>query len=149
MHLPGLPKPSPLRSMKYIPFVSSPISSASDESASSGESLPLQPHYSPGTPNLIQSQLVLPAWVTAVRALLRDRSTPANRLKEQHSTAAPITSEKMHRDLVVWSARVASTERELRFILQELKAEGLGIEDVLLAIQEDQDYQVVERLWMK
>jgi hypothetical protein len=48
-----------------------------------------------------------------------------------------------------WSARVASAERELRFILQDLKAEGVKFEDVLLAIQEEQDYQTVERLWMK
>ena len=48
-----------------------------------------------------------------------------------------------------WSARLASTERELRFILQDLKAEGLGIDDVLLAVQEEEDYQVVERLWLK
>jgi hypothetical protein len=135
--------------MKPFPFISSPISPASDDSAPSGESLPPQPHYFPDTPDLAQNQLILPAWVYAMRALLCDRCIPANKLQEQHTLAAPITSEKMHRDLVEWSARVASTERELRFILQNLKAEGLGIGDVLLAIQEEQDQQVVEQLWMK
>jgi len=32
--------------------------------------------------------------------------------------------------------------------MQDLKAEGVGFEDLLLAIQEEQDYLVVERLWM-
>jgi hypothetical protein len=149
MHCTRLSKPSPLRTVKHNSLISSPISPVSDESASSGESLPLQPHRSPDAPDLAQNQLVLPAWVSSMRALLCDRFTPANKLQEQHTSTAHITSEKMHRDLMEWSARVASTERELRFILQDLKTGGLGIEDVLLAIQEEQDHQVVERLWMK
>jgi len=152
MHFPRLSKPSPLQSMKHYQPISSPISPTSDESASSDESHLLQPahqpHYFPGAPNLLQCQLVVPVWATSMRSLLYERATPANRLEEQHTLAAPITSEKRHRELMEWSARVASTERELRSIMQDLKAEGVGFEDVLLAIQEEQDYLVVERLWM-
>jgi hypothetical protein len=149
MHLPRLSKPSTLRSVNHNPLMSSPASPTSEEGASSDGCTSLQPHYPLGAPFLIQSQLVLPAWVSSMRALLRDRFIPANKLQEQHSSAAPITSEQRHRDLMEWSARVASAERELRFILQDLKAEGVRFEDVLLAIQEEQDYQAVERLWMK
>jgi len=152
MHFPRLSKPSPLQSTRHYQPISSPISPTSDESASADESHlsqpALQPHQTPGAPNLLQCQLVVPVWATSLRSLLRDRATPANRLEEQHTLGAPITSEKRHRELMEWSARVASTERELRFIIQDLKAEGVGFKVVLLAIQQEQDYHVVERLWM-
>ena len=128
------------------------MSPTSGEGVSSDESHllqpSLQPHHFPGAPKLLQCQLVIPVWATSMRSLLRDRATPATKLEEQHTLAAPITSTKRHRELMEWSARVASTERELRSIMQDLKAEGVGFEDLLLAIQEEQDYLVVERLWM-
>jgi hypothetical protein len=64
-------------------------------------------------------------------------------------SAAPITSEKMHRDLVEWSARVGSTERELRALLRDLMGEGVDLAGALVAIQEEEDVLVVERLWMR
>jgi hypothetical protein len=65
-------------------------------------------------------------------------------------SAAPITSEKMHRDLVEWSARVGSIERELRTLLRRLMGEGVDLAGALVAIQEEEeDVLVVERLWMR
>jgi hypothetical protein len=149
MHFPRLSKPTPLPSMKHGSFVDTPISPVSDKSASSGESLQFLPHRSPDVPDLAQNQLFPPAWVSSMRALLRDRSSPANKLQEQHTSAAPITSEKMHRDLVEWSARVGSIERELRALLRELMGEGVDLAGALVAIQEEEDVLVVERLWSR
>lgn len=152
MHFPRLSKPSPLQSMKHHQPISPPIS-RSDESASSDESHllqpALQPHHLPSAPNLLQCQLVFPVWATSVRSLLCERATPASRLKEQHTSGAPITSVKRHREVVEWSARVASIERELRFVLRDLVAAGLELEGILTAIQEEQDILVVKRLWME
>jgi hypothetical protein len=135
--------------MKYNQLISSPASPTSDESVSSGESTPVQPHYPPVTLDHVQSELALPPWVSSMRALLRERSAPALKLQEQQSSATPIASEKRHRELVEWSARVASIERELKSLMRDLATEGVGPEYILLAFQEEQDVQVVRRLSME
>jgi hypothetical protein len=135
--------------MKYNQLISSPASPTSDESVSSGESTPVQPHYPPVTLDHVQSELALPPWVSSMRALLRERSAPALKLQEQQSSATPIASEKRHRELVEWSARVASIERELAALLRDLMGEGVNLAGALVAIQEEEDAQVIERLWMK
>jgi hypothetical protein len=109
----------------------------------------LQPHLPLNTPPPYPNQQSLPAWVSSLRFLLQDRAIPADKLQQQEISAAPITSEKMHRDLVEWSARVGSIERELRALLRELMGEGIDLAGALVAIQEEEDVLVVERLWMR
>jgi hypothetical protein len=147
MHLRRLSRPSTLCATNNNLVSSSQDFPAIKSLASSDQSSPLQPHLPLDTPH--PNQQYLPAWVSSLRFLLQDRSIPANKLQQQELSAAPISSEKTHRDLVEWSARVGSIERELRFIMRDLVAKGVGLEDVLMAILEDQDILVVKRLWMK
>jgi hypothetical protein len=88
-----------------------------------------------------------PPWVSPLSYLLQDRVIPARRLQQQVSSATPITTERMHRDLVEWSARVAADDRELRIILQNLKEEGVILEEVLMAVETEENVKVVVYLW--
>jgi hypothetical protein len=143
-----------LRPSTLYPTNDNPVSSSQDIPAtvslsSSGQSSPLRLHLPLDSPPFHTSQQSLPAWVSSIRILLQDRAVPANKLQQQQMSAAPITSEKMHRDLVEWSARVGSIERELRALLRELMGEGIDLAGALVAIQEEEDVLVVERLWMR
>lgn len=73
---------------------------------------------------------------------------PAHKLQRQERSAGLITFVKMHRDLVEWSARVASIDRELRSILRDLGEEGVNLETVLLSLEQEDDIPVIQRLWM-
>ena len=147
MQLLGFHKHFTLQSINPDVSLSTQPSSPSNGSPTSDESTSLQLEISHGPANGCPNQPVLPAWVSSLRFLLRDRSIPAYKLQELKLLAAPITTEKMHRDLVEWSARVASIDRELRSLPRDMMDEGIGLEEVLVAIEEEQDVQVVRRLW--
>jgi len=149
MHLLRLSRLSTLCPTNINPGSSSRDCPAICSPSSSAQSSPLQPHLPLDTPPLHTNRQSLPAWVFSLRFLLQDRSIPANKLQQQEMSAAPITSKKMHRDLVEWSARVGSIERELRALLRHLMGEGVDLAEALVAIPAEEDVLVVERLWMK
>jgi hypothetical protein len=82
-----------------------------------------------------------------MRDLLDLSSEAFNSLENQASSGSPITSIQLRRDLVGWSVTVASAERELKVILDSLKADGVSLDKVLQEHIKERDMEIVGRLW--
>jgi hypothetical protein len=147
MHLLGLHKLTTLRSSKHHAQSGSHDPITNGDGPNSAESSFSSPFFTSSTPPLSMNNTSPSQWVSSLSYLLQARTIPASKLQQQASSGTPITTERMHRDLVEWSARVAADDRELKTILQSLKAKGVNLEEVLMAVETEENGQVVVCLW--
>jgi hypothetical protein len=108
----------------------------------------LNTNAAPGASPSGSTTQATPSWVSIMKDLLDERSQAANNVNNQASSGSSITSIQLHRDLVGWSMTVASAERELKVILDSLKADGVSLDEVLRENIGERDREVVGWLWI-